>query len=96
MDELETTEGTQKREKGLDALSHLLGTKDEEITFLPDLSHEGLNKVARRHFTEREKIALIEEDGAASNAHKVDVKGTHYENQSASEIAMMILPMLGL
>lgn len=79
-------------------LDHLLGAKDEEIRMLPDLAPKraALSKAARRRFDEREKLALIEEPGEASNADRIDVAGTHYETQSASEIAMSILPMLGL
>ena len=77
-------------------LSHLIGSKDEDVRFLPDLSKKSIEKDSRRDFSEREKLALIEEDGEAHNAHKVDVKGTHYENQTAAEIALMILPLKGL
>jgi hypothetical protein len=87
-------DNTIKREKA-DSLSHLIGSKDEELRLLPDLSN-GFEKDARRNFSEMEKMALIEEDGAATNTKKLDIKGTHYENQSASEIALTILPMLGL
>lgn len=137
---LARTEGPDGLEKGT-TLSHLIGTKDEDVHFLPDLSktaevvqdvtcfgcgHTGdwsehqntcdncgtvldetnstLNlgpsghtgKTARRDFSEREKYALIEEDGEARNVHKLDTTGTHYEDQSAAEIARMILPLKGL
>lgn len=93
---LDATDGNH-REKAHDGLSHIIGSKDEAVRFLPDLSKpRNIEKDARRDFSEREKYALIEEDGAASNAHKIDTKGTHYETQSASEIAMMIMPMKGL
>lgn len=91
-----TEEQFEFREKADTSLSHLIGSKNESINFLPDLSVRGIEKDARRNFSELDKFALIEEDGQASNAHKIDVKGTHYENQSADEIAMMILPMKGL
>lgn len=154
------------QEKAESSLSHLIGSKDEEVRFLPDLpktaasawtymdsderidhlvswhavpekkikkklgpsdasqdyadaldafhdtgdptgAHTRLrsaeiphthssSKEARRDFSEREKMALIDEDGEAHNAHKVDVKGTHYETQTPSEIAMMIMPLKGL
>ena len=77
-------------------LSHLIGSKDEEVRFLPDLSKKPIDKESRRDFSEREKWALIEEEGEAHNAAKIDVKGTHYESQSANEIAMMIMPLKGL
>lgn len=82
-------------EKAEDGLSHLIGSKDEDVHFLPDLSNKSIDKESRRNFSEREKWALIEEDGEAHNAHKVDVKGTHYENQTADEIAMLIMPLKG-
>lgn len=84
------------QEKAGDSLSHLIGSKGDPVCFLPDLSHEALQREARRNFSEMEKLSLIEEDGEASNTTKIDVKGTHYENQSADEIAMNILPLLGL
>lgn len=84
---------TRFRETG--DLSHIIGAKDEEISLLPDLAM-GIEKDSRRHFTEREKLALIEEDGEASNATKLDIAGTHYENQSSADIAMMIMPLKGL
>lgn len=95
MSTLDSTEDYGHREKVSD-LSHLIGSKDDDVRFLPDLSATTITKDARRHFTEREKLSLIEERGAASNAHKIDVKGTHYENQSPDEIAMAILPLKGL
>lgn len=96
---LESTESPDGQEKVGSDLSHLIGTKDEDVHFLPDLSptsEGGIEKDARRHFTEREKNALIDEDGEAHNAHKMDTAGTHYENQSAADIAMMIMPLKGL
>ena len=103
--------------KAEDGLSHLIGSKDEDVRMLPDLSKKGnhvhslpdlrspyghthkisplIDKESRRDFSEREKWALIEEDGEAHNARKIDVKGTHYENQSADEIAMLIMPLKG-
>lgn len=81
---------------GYSNLSHIIGTKDEEVRFLPDLSPKTIEKDSRRHFTEREKWALIEEDGQAVNATKIDVAGTHYENQTPAEIAMTIMPLKGL
>ena len=83
-------------EKVSSDLSHIIGSKDEDVRFLPDLSKKSIDKESRRNFTEREKWALIEEDGEAHNAAKIDVAGTHYENQSANEIAMMIMPLKGL
>lgn len=89
------TEGPDGLEKGT-TLSHLIGIKDEDVHFLPDLSSKPVGKHARRDFSEREKYALIEEDGEAHNVHKLDTTGTHYEDQSAAEIARMILPLKGL
>lgn len=81
----------------MDNLNFLLGDKSESIKFLPDIDEPGtIIKDSRRRFNEREKIALIEEDGQASNRSKIDVAGTHYESSSASEIAQMILPLKGL
>ena len=81
----------------MDNLNFLLGDKNEDLRFLPVLEEsEAITKNARRNFNEREKIALIEEDGAASNRTKIDVAGTHYEDSSASEIAQMIMPLKGL
>lgn len=80
----------------MDNLNYLLGDKNEELNFLPDLDDSKITKDARRHFNEREKVALIEEDGQASNRVKIDVTGTHYEDSSVSEIAQMILPLKGL
>lgn len=78
-------------------LNFLLGDKNEELSFLPNLEESSsITKDSRRHFNEREKIALIEEDGQASNRAKIDVAGTHYEDSSANEIAQMILPLKGL
>jgi len=76
-------------------LSHLIGDKDEDVSFLPAIVN-GFQKDARRHFTEREKLALIEENGEAANVHRLNIKGTHYENQTAAEIAMSIMPLKGL
>ena len=81
---------------GFSNLSHIIGSKDEEVRFLPDLSKKSIEKDARRHFTEREKWALIEEDGQAVNTTKLDIAGTHYETQSVAEIAMAIMPLKGL
>lgn len=89
VDTLDTADGNEYREKA-HGLSHLIGSKDETVRFLPDLSFRGIEKDARRDFSEREKYALIEEDGQASNAHKIDVKGTHYEDQSATDIYLMM------
>lgn len=77
------------------SLAHVIGSKTEDLHFLPDLKG-GFQKDSRRNFSEREKWALIEEDGNATNAQKIDVKGTHYENQTPAEIAMSIMPLLGL
>jgi hypothetical protein len=87
-----TLDATERnyQEKAGDSLSHLIGSKDETVRFLPDLSPQAIVKDARRNFSEREKYALIEEDGAATNAHKIDVKGTHYEDQSINDIYMMM------
>lgn len=90
-----TEDQSNRTEKATSSLSHLIGSKDEDVRFLPDLSKTPIEKDSRRHFTEMEKLSLIEEDGAATNSHKVDVKGTHYETQSADEIALMILPLKG-
>lgn len=76
---------------------HVLGSKGEEITFLPSLDEPaGISKEARRDFNSFEKQSLIDEDGQASNRVKIDVKGTHYETSSTSEIAQMIMPLKGL
>ena len=91
---LDTTDGNEFREKA-HGLSHLIGSKDETVRFLPDLSPQRIEKDARRSFSEREKYALIEEDGDASNAHKIDVKGTHYEDQSVTDIYLM-MPIRGI
>lgn len=81
-------------------LSHLLGAADEQLSFFPTLpspeDSASISKESRRNLSEREKRALIEEDGEARNKKKMDIKGTHYETSTASEIAMMILPMKGL
>jgi hypothetical protein len=95
----DTTEEPFEVEKATkNGLSHIIGSKDEDVRFLPDLSQDSaqISKESRRNFSEREKWALIEEDGEAHNAMKIDVKGTHYENQSADEIAMLIMPLKGL
>lgn len=81
----------------MDELNFLLGDKNESLRFLPELDEpQTMTKDARRHFNEREKISLIEEDGQASNRGKIDVAGTHYEDSSVNEIAQMILPLKGL
>lgn len=87
--------GEAKQEQSTHGLAHILGSKDESLRMLPDLS-SGISKDSRRHYNELEKISLIEEDGEASNKHKMDIKGTHYETQSAAEIAMQIMPLKGL
>lgn len=79
-----------------DPLAHLIGSKDERLRFLPDLHKSAISKEARRRFNEREKLALIEEEGAASNAHRIDVRNTHYESQSAQDIALLMMPLKGL
>lgn len=76
---------------------HLLGVKNDEISFLPALEEsEGIKKDARRNFNALEKQSLIDESGSATNHHKIDVAGTHYEDSTASEIAQMIMPLKGL
>lgn len=91
-----TEDELEFREKADRDLGHVLGSKDETVRFLPDLSRKTIQKDARKDYSEMEKHALIEEDGQASNRSKVDVKGTHYESQSAAEIAMSIMPLKGL
>lgn len=83
----ETPEVTARR--------HVLGFASEEVRSLPEFP-DGLTKEARRHFSEAEKLALIEEPGEASNKRKLRIKGTHYESNSTSEIAQMIMPLKGL
>lgn len=80
----------------LSARRHVLGFASEEVRSLPEFPAEGLTKEARRNFSEAEKLALIEEPGDASNKRKLRIKGTHYENNSTSEIAQMIMPLKGL
>lgn len=80
----------------MEDLKHLLGTKEEKLNFLPSFNDGPMEKNARRHFNEREKIALIEEPGQASNRSRIDVAGTHYEDSSVAEIAQMIMPLKGL
>lgn len=76
---------------------HVLGNKNEKITFLPELNEtQGIVKDARKSFNPLEKQALIDENGSASNRSKIDVAGTHYENSSVAEIAQMIMPLKGL
>lgn len=77
------------------ARRHVLGFAAEDVKSLPEFP-EGLSKEARRHFSEAEKLALIEEPGNASNRRKLRIKGTHYESNSTSEIAQMIMPLKGL
>lgn len=74
---------------------HVLGFASEEVRSLPEFP-EGLTKESRRNFSEAEKLALIEEPGSASNKHRLRIKGTHYEDNSSSEIAQMIMPLKGL
>lgn len=81
----------------MDNLNFLLGDKNESLRFLPALDEaEPIQKDARRHFTEREKGDLIDEGGQATNRIKIDVTGTHYEDQSVADIARQILPLKGL
>lgn len=76
---------------------HVLGFASEDIRSLPEFEVEGgLTKEARKNFSEREKLALIDEPGEASNKHRLRIKGTHYESNSTSEIAQMIMPLKGL
>lgn len=75
---------------------YLLGVKNDKINFLPSLEEEGIQKNARREFNSLEKQSLIDESGNATNHHKIDVAGTHYEDSTASEIAQMIMPLKGL
>lgn len=77
------------------ARRHVLGFASEEVRSLPEFP-DGLTKEARRNFSEAEKLALIEEPGEASNKRKLRIKGTHYETNSTSEIAQMIMPLKGL
>jgi len=79
-------------------LSHLIGTKNEKITLVPSFDN-GFEKDSRRRMSEREKSSLIEENMgtiAHNFAGKSDITGTHYEKNTASEIAQMIMPLKGL
>jgi len=81
-----------------DELSHLIGTKNEKITLVPSFDN-GFEKDSRRRMSEREKANLIDENIGviASNfGSKSDITGTHYEKNTASEIAQMIMPLKGL
>ena len=79
-----------------DELNHLIGVKNEKIELVPSFD-SGFEKDSRRRLSEREKANLIDEDGLASNfSEKADIAGTHYQNNSASEIAQMIMPLKGL
>ena len=94
MDLFDIAEADAPEKVGND-LSHIIGSKDEDVRFLPDLSKKPIEKDARRDYSEREKWALIEEEGEAHNASKIDVTGTHYEGQTPQEIAQMIMPLKG-
>ena len=81
-----------------DELNHLIGIKNEKIELVPSFDN-GFEKDSRRHLSEREKLALIEEAPGviASNFQdKADISGTHYEKNTVSEIAQMIMPLKGL
>lgn len=73
-------------------LSHLIGSKDERITFLPSLPP---TKEARRDFSYSEKSALIEEapDKRARNQGKLDLKGTHYTSSTPEELDDLTNPL---
>lgn len=76
-------------------VAHVIGDRDTPSSFLPKFA-SGMSKTARKRFSPLEKQALIDEPGTASNLEKIDIRNTHYEKQSASEIALLILPLKGL
>lgn len=73
-------------------LSHLIGAKDEAISFLPALPAV---KEARRDFSYSEKSALIEEapDRRARNQGKLDLAGTHYVSSTPEELDDLTNPL---
>ena len=82
----------------LNDINHLIGFKNEELRILPNFN-EGFTKDSKRRLNKLEQRDLIEENWGvtASNFSKRgDISGTHYENHSTSEIAMMIMPLKGL
>jgi hypothetical protein len=54
----------------------------------------GIEKDARRRYTPAERAALIEENGRASNAHKLDLEGTHYRD--LDEDLLLVMPLFSL
>lgn len=54
---------------------HLIGVGKDKIVSLPRLSRTATKTAA---LSEAEKLALVEEDGSASNVHKLNLDGTHY------------------
>ena len=71
----------------MDQFRHVIGSASETISMLPKLP---VSKIARRHLTDIERQALVEEEGEASNKHKLDLAGTMYEDFSADDIARMM------
>lgn len=55
---------------------HLIGAGKERIQSLPSFDKKTASKTAA--LSEAEKLALVEEDGSASNSHKLNLSGTHY------------------
>lgn len=73
-------------------LSHLIGARNEAISFLPALPSV---KESRKDYSFSEKSALIEEapDRRARNQGKLDLKGTHYTSATPEELDDLTNPL---
>ena len=69
-----------------DGLKHILGDRDQEFEFLPQLPKRltASEKEARRVWDDHEKRALINEKGNAKNKSKLNLEGTHYQQRDVS------------
>lgn len=68
------------------SFGHLLGDRTASISMLPDIQRVAKTVEARADFSLSEKMALIDEDGAAGNAHKLNLDGTHYVSDASFTI----------
>lgn len=70
-------------------LGHVLGDAGQEISYLPKMP---IRREARRdNWTEGEKAGLINEARSTDdirNRKKLDLTGTHYEREGATELLL--------
>lgn len=67
------------------ATRHLLGDNEDPIQSVPDMQRIS-HRVRTAALTAGDRKAITEEAGAATNSHKLDLKGTHYEQGDAFDL----------